>query len=108
MNELITVDNGVALLDADASHLIAEFERVIADLKEKEETFRQQILDEMEKKGIKKLETDEITVTYKASYDREKFDSKQFRADHADLYDDYVSMSPVKPSITIKLKEEKA
>ena len=106
MNDLIMVTDGVALLDGEASAKIAEFERKIKELKEAEDALRQSILEEMEKKGIKKLETEEMTITYKAPYDKETFQSKEFRAEHADLYDAYVKMSTVKASVTIKLKED--
>ena len=107
MNSLITISNGIALLDAETSHKIAEMESVIKEMKKIEDDLKQRILDEMEANGIKKIETEEMTITYKASYDKETFQSKEFRADHADLYDSYVKMSPVKSSITIKLKEDK-
>ena len=107
MNSLITINNGNALLEEKTSARIAEFERKIKEIKEAEDALKKSILEEMEAKGIKKIETEEMTITYKASYDKETFQSKQFRADHGDLYDEYVTMSPVKPSITIKLKEDK-
>ena len=58
----------------------------------------------MESKGIIKVETEEITISYIAPTDRETFDSKRFKADHADLFDEYVKMSPVKSSVRIKVK----
>jgi hypothetical protein len=58
----------------------------------------------MEAKGIIGIDTDELKITYIAPTDREKFDSKQFRSDHSELYDEYVSMIPVKSSIRIKVK----
>lgn len=61
-------------------------------------------MEEMEAKNFIKIDTDVMTITYVAPTDREKFDSKKFREDHADLYDEYVSMIPVKSSIRIKVK----
>ena len=107
MNSLINVENGIALLNPEIASKIADFERKMKEIKESQETLREQILAEMESKGIKKIETDEMTITYKASYDKETFQSKEFRADNPDLYDRYVKMSPCKASVTIKLKEEK-
>lgn len=108
MNDLIMVTDGVALLDAETSAKIAEFERKLKEIKEAEDVLRAAILSEMESKGIKKIDTDEISITFKASYDKESFQSKDFKKEHADLYDKYVKMSPVKASVTIKLKEETA
>ena len=106
MNDLITINNGVALLDAGVSDMIADFERKINAIKKSEDALRERILEEMEKKGIKKVETDKMTVTYKAPYDKETFQSKEFRANHPDLYDEYIKITSVKSSVTIKLKEE--
>lgn len=102
--ELIKIENGIALLDADVSNKIADFERKIKAIKEAEDELKKTILDEMENKGILKIDTDELIVNYIASTDREIFDSKKFRVDHADLYDDYVKISPVKASVRIKVK----
>lgn len=108
MAELIVLNQGNAILNLHASKEIAKFERQIKELKEAEEDLKKKILEEMEAKNIKKLITEEMTITYKASYDKESFDGKQFRAEHPDLYDSYIKMSPCKASIMIKLKEEKS
>ena len=104
MNELITINDGVALLNADTSAKIAEFERKMKEIKEAEETLKQNILDEMSKKNILKIETEEMVISYIAPSDRETFDSKRFRAEHADLFDEYVKLTPVKASVRVKLK----
>ena len=102
--ELIKLENDLPVLDNDTAYQIAEFERQIKLLEEQEKKLKQAILDEMEAKGFIKIETDVLTITYVAATDREKFDSKKFRAENPDLYDEYVSMTPVKPSIRIKVK----
>lgn len=102
--ELITINEGVALLSPETSAKIAECERRIKEIKEAEDSLRQAILEEMEAKNLKSLETDEMTITYIAESDRESFDSKSFRSDHPDLYDDYIKFTTVKPSVRIKLK----
>lgn len=102
--ELIKIENEVALLDSEVSRQIAEFEKQLKAIKEQEDELKQSILNEMESKGIIKVETDELAITYIAPSDRETFDSKSFKADHQDLYDEYVKMSPVKSSIRLKVK----
>lgn len=108
MNELITIKDGATILDVKVAEQIAEFERKAKEIEDAEKALREQILAEMEKKNIKSIETEDLIISYKASYDRESFQSKQFRADNPDLYDSYVTMTTVKPSVSIKLKEEKA
>ena len=102
--ELIKIENNLPILDNDTAFQIADFERQIKILEDKEKKMKQAILEEMEAKGFVKVETDDLLITYVASTDREKFDSKTFRAENPDLYDEYVSMVPVKSSIRIKVK----
>ena len=104
MNDLITIKDGNALLDVETSAKIAEFERKMKEIKEAEDALKQGILKEMEQKGILKVETEEMTIYYVAPTDRETFDSKRFKFDHPDMFDEYVKMSPVKASVRIKVK----
>lgn len=104
MDNLIRVEHGLAYLNADVSRDLAEFERKIKELKEKEEKLKAQILEEMAANNIKKIETMDVVITFIESTDRETFNTKLFRADHGDLYDEYVEFTPVKPSVRIKVK----
>ena len=107
MNDLITMNEGVALLSPETALRIAEYERKVAEIKKAEDELRESIFNEMQEKGIKKIDTEDMTITFKDSYDREFFDSKAFRAEHPDMYDSYIKMSTVKATIMIKLKEDK-
>ena len=102
--ELIKVENEIGILDTEVSKKVAEFEKAIKEIKEKEEELKQNILTEMENKNILKLETDDLTITYIAPAERETFDSKKFREENPGLYDEYVKFSPVKSSIRVKVK----
>ena len=102
--KLINIENNMALLNAETSKQIAEFEKTIKELKEKEDELKENILREMEENQIVKLDTPDLLISYIASTDRETFDSKLFREEHADLYDEYIKFTPVKSSIRIKVK----
>ena len=102
--ELIKIENGISLLDIEVSNKISEFEKQIKELKVQEDEIKRNILNEMEEKGLLKLETDSLIISYVAPTERETFDSKSFRESNPDLYDDYVNFSPVKSSIRIKVK----
>lgn len=104
MNELIRIDNGIALLDEETAVKIAEFERQVKELKDAEEELKKMIISEMESKNVVKLDTDVLTLTYVQPTERETFDSKTFREKNPDLYDEFVKMTPVKASIRIKVK----
>lgn len=104
MEELIVLENDSFVLNNGTSRLIADFENRIKELKEQEDELKSRILAEMEEKGLVKLETDDLTINYIASTDREDFDKKRFKEDNQDLYDEYVKMTPIKASIRIKVK----
>lgn len=104
MNELITINGNLAILDGATAQKVAEFEKLAKEVKEKEDELKKAILAEMESKGIIKLDTDDLTITYVAATDRETLDSKTLRTELPDIYDAYVKISPVKSSIRVKLK----
>ena len=103
--ELIKYENGTALLDAEVSAKIAAFERQVKEINHQESELKKAILEEMEAKNILKLETEELAITYIASSYRETFDSKSFRKDKPDIYDEYVKISPVKSSVRVKVRD---
>ncbi len=94
----------IPVLKEETSIALATFEKKIKELKEQEEELKQKILEEMEGKGILKVDTPELTITRKAPTTRESLDSKTLKAELPDIYDTYVKISPVKGSITIKVK----
>lgn len=104
--ELIKIENDIALLNPATSKKIAEFEKAMKELKEKQDELKKAILDEMEAKNIIKIDNDDFTITRILGTERETFDSKAFKEVHQDLYDEFVKFTPVKSSIRIKLKEK--
>ena len=104
MDNLIKIEQNTALLNPEVSSRLAEFERIANEIKAKQKELKDKIFLEMEKHGILKLETDELTINYVAPYSKETFDSKALRKDNPDLYDQYVNISAVSGSVRIKLK----
>ena len=82
---------------AAAISYIKEKEKELAELKER-------IKVAMEAGGVKKWQSDRLTITYKDAYTKTAFDSKRFKADNEDLYNQYLTTSEVKPSILITVK----
>ena len=102
MNNLIKIENGK--LDQTTIQTLVEFERMAKQIKEQEDELKRQILEAMERNGIIKIDSPDLLINYIAETDRETFDSKRFRAEYPELYDDFVKLSTVKPSIRIKVK----
>ena len=102
MNELI-VDNKLA---PTAARRLANFERMVKEIKEQEEALKAAILKEMEERGIAKLDTDELTINYIAPTDAEYFDKAKFKKDYPDLHDEYITMKRRAGYVKITLKGE--
>ena len=100
--EMIKIENGV--LDTIVSKKLADFERKIKALKKEEDELKVALLTAMEKNNVVKLDTDDLTINYVSETNRETFNSRKFRKDHADMYDEYVDIRPVKASVRIKVK----
>ena len=106
MDSLIKIEQNTALLNPAVSIQLAEFERMAEEIKTKQKILKDKILAEMEERGILKIETDELIINYVAEYDKESFDSKAFRKDNPDLYDEYIKISTVSASVRMKLKDK--
>lgn len=102
--ELLTIKDGVGILDPVVSGKIARFEREMKALKEQEEELKTAILEAMEKHGILKVETPELAITYVESTLRETLDSKRLKEALPELYDDFCKLTRVKASIRLKVK----
>lgn len=101
---MLQITNGTAVLSEEAALQIVEFERMAKEIKQKEDSLKAMILQEMEANGVLSIKTPELTISYIAPTQREVFDTKTFRADFEELYDQYVTITPVKSSIRIKVK----
>ena len=104
MNELIVRDGDQLILDPKVSEAIAMFESTIKEAKRQEDLLKQRLIEEMERKGLLKVDTPNMVITYVGATERETFDSKKLRADNPGLYDQYIRFSPVKASVRIKIK----
>ena len=104
MTELVRIKDGVALLDPFTDQSIAEFERQAKRIKNMQDALKASILREMQEKGIVKIDTDEITLTYIAPTMSESLDSKLLKRELPDIYDHYVRLVPRSESLRVKIK----
>lgn len=108
MGQLIVVKDGAAVLNAGVASAIAQFEAEMKRLKAQEEELKAAILREMEENELIKIDTPELALTYVGETMRETFDTKRFKTENRDVYDEYVKLSPVKASVSVKVKENVA
>lgn len=104
MNDLIRIVDGNAELLPEIASKIAAFEIEAKRIKEAEDELKRAILSEFEKYGIIKIDTPELMINYIAATDRESLDTKALKEDLPDIYDTYVKLTKVKPSLRIKVK----
>ena len=103
-NEVITQEQETLVLASEFEEQIVLLEKQAKEIKEKQQALKDMLLVEMETKNIKKVETDVLSITYVAETDREKLDTKRLREEHQELYDNYITMTTVSPSVRIKIK----
>jgi hypothetical protein len=105
MKDLVRLDNGEYGLANDVIVTIMAIEKEIKKLKELQDSYKEQLLKDMEEYEVLKIDIPELTITRKMPTTRESLDTKLLRAEQPDIYDEYVRISDVKGSITIKVKE---
>lgn len=108
MNDLIVKQKDHWMVDPQAVAVIAEYSTAIKAMEAKLEELKAQLQDEMKDKNIIDLEADDGEVAVSLKYilpaDTESFDKKQFRKDHPDLYDKYISMKKKAGYLRITVK----
>ena len=82
--------------DKELLKAIAEYRRLVEDAKDELEALEKDAIRRMEERGVTELKSDEHKATYKEVVSN-RFDSKAFKADHADMYESYR-----KPSTTMR------
>lgn len=104
MDELIVRTESGAMLTADTEEKITALLKAADEIKAKVDDLKADILSEMEKKNIIKIDTEVLAVTYVAPHDKETLDSKAIKEELPDIYDTYCKLSPVKASLRVKVK----
>lgn len=84
--------------------IFAENIRKISAIEKEVDAVREQIKDEMEKRGIMALEVGDVLISYVGPSKRKAFDSKRFKAENEDLYKKYLKESEVNGQIRIRVK----
>lgn len=104
MKSMIKLENGEYGLASDAINTIVEIEKQIKDLKALQDSYKENLLKEMEENNVLKVDTEELLISYVAPSTRETLDSKKLKEDLPDIYDLYVKFTDVKSSLRIKVK----
>lgn len=76
----------------------------IKELTEEYDAIKAEVLEKMIEHNDKSFDTGDLLITVVAPTVRETFDSKRFKADHADLYAGYLKQSTTKESLKLTLR----
>lgn len=98
------VDSDTLQINKKIVSALVDFEKRIKELEVQKDKIRSAILEAMEKNDIDKFENDEILISYVKKSQRDTFESKRFKDDHPDFYEDYVKKTDVSASVKIKIK----
>lgn len=102
MNELITRDG---LLTLEAQEQLVELERQYKAIGEAKKKLNKAIKAEMEARGIVKIDTPEILISYIQPSYREDFDEKALKNDDEALYNKYIKLTNVSASIRVTVRK---
>ena len=100
-------EEGLAVLQEKAAGLIQSISDLTIQKKhldDMEKDMKKQLQVAMETYGVKKLENDQIRITYVAPTVRSTLDGKALKADLPDVAEKYTKTTPVSASVKITVK----
>lgn len=104
MNNIIERKDSDVAISKEVCEKIISLEKKAKEIKKQQDSMKKEILDAMQKYGVLKLDNEFLKIAFIPEHDAEKFDSKTFKEENPDIYDSYVKLSKVKPSIRITVK----
>lgn len=81
-----------------------QLEQTIKALTERQMLLKDALMRSMERNGLVSVENEMLKIKYIQPTTQERFDAKAFRAEHEDLYNEYVKFVEVKPQLRITRK----
>lgn len=104
MANIIERKDSDVTISEEVCEKIVSLEKQAKEIKKQQDSMKAEILDAMQKYGVLKLDNEFLKIAFVPEHDAERFDSKTFKDENPDVYDMYVKISKVKPSIRITVK----
>lgn len=104
MNNIIERKDSDVMISEEVCERIISLEKQAKEIKKQQDSMKAEILDAMQKYDVLKLDNEFLKIAFVPEHDAERFDSKTFKEENPDVYDSYVKISKVKPSIRITVK----
>lgn len=104
--DLVKIEKGEIVVAEEIIKSIVDFEKQALEMKLKQDEFKTKLKELMESNNITKWESPnkEIKVSYRNASTRETLDSKKLKEDMPDIYAEYLKISDVSSSITLKVE----
>lgn len=104
MDNIIERTGSDVTFSEEVCERIISLEKKAKEIKKQQDIMKNEILEAMQEYGVLKLDNEFLKIAFIPEHDEEKFDSKAFKEENPDIYDYYVKLSKVKPSIRITVK----
>ena len=104
MDNIIERTGSDVTFSKEVCERIISLEKQAKEIKEQQDSMKNEILDAMQKYGVIKIDNEFLKIAFIPEHDAEKFDSKTFKEENPDVYDLYAKMTKVRPSIRITVK----
>lgn len=106
MSDLIKVTNSEIVVKDEVLQKLKAYNEIKLKASLLEQEIKRDLQEAMEKYDVKKWDNEVFTATYVAPTTRRRFDTKLFKEELPELYQEYEIESEVKGSVRIKYKEE--
>ena len=100
--KLLKTDNSLSI---DAERKIIAFKEAMEAIQEQEKEFRNQLLQEMKKRGITGYKDENITISLVLEGESEKFDTKAFKKKFPAMNKKFVKITPIKEHVRLSIKK---
>ena len=104
MNNIIQRTGSDVTFSEEVCERIISLEKQAKEIKKQQDIMKNEILDAMQKYGVLKFDNEFLKIAFIPEHDAEELDSKTFKEENPDVYDMYVKITKVKPSIRITVK----
>lgn len=106
-NDVLVLDQNNAI-SVEVANKIIELEKKKKEIEDLEEKLKKAFCDEMRERKLKTVSFQNVSVTFVAGTNAERFDKKKFRQENEDLYNKYVSFGQKTADyVKINIKEKK-
>ena len=105
MNDLVKVENNEIVIASEVIEQFKEFKKLKEEMDLKEKEIKQQLMDAMEKVGVKSWAFNGIYAEIKHVDGKTTIDSKRLKEELPDVYQEYSKKGDPYNSFTLKITE---